>query len=184
MLDRYVIVIVLSLGLIAVAGCDKASVAPADESPGPADQPAATPADRPAVVVVGPAVATGEPYVTINRRRWDVELAVTFDERYLGMSGRRNVPSGTGMLFIFQDSAPRVFCMRDCYVPLDIAFINEDRLVVAIHTMAVEPDRRGRVPYRSGSSAMYALEVAAGALGQANVNVGDKVALSPAIEQR
>jgi len=125
-----------------------------------------------------------ETYVTINGHRWDVELATTPERRFLGMSGRDDVPAGTGMLFIFRDSQPREFVMRGCLVPLDIAFIDEGLRIVAVHTMAVEPDLAGRKKYRSGKPAMYALEVAAGALGQAGINVGDMVTFSPAITRR
>lgn len=125
-----------------------------------------------------------ETYVTINGRRWDVELATTPEKRFLGMSGRQDVPAGTGMLFVFRDCQPRTFVMRGCLVPLDIAFIDEGLRIVAIDTMAVEEDRAGRKKYRSGKPAMYALEVAAGALAQARVNVGDTVTLSPAIARR
>ena len=125
-----------------------------------------------------------ETYVTINGRRWHVELATTPERRFLGMSGRQDVPDGTGMLFIFRDSQPRAFVMRGCLVPLDIAFIDEGLRIVAIHTMAVEEDRAGRKKYRSGRPAKYALEVAAGALAQARVNVGDAVTFSAAITRR
>ena len=136
-----------------------------------------------ALLAAGGCDKNDETYVTINGRRWDVELATTPEKRFLGMSGRQDVSPGAGMLFIFRDSQPRVFVMRGCLVPLDIAFIDEGLRIVAIHTMAVEPDRVGRKKYRSGKPAMYALEVAAGALGQAGVTVGDTVTFSAAIER-
>ena len=123
-------------------------------------------------------------YVTINGHRWDVELATTPEKRFLGMSGRQDVAAGTGMLFIFRDSQPREFVMRGCLVPLDIVFIDDGLRIVAIHTMAVEEDRVGRRKYRSGKPARYALEVAAGSLAAARVNVGDEVTFSPAITRR
>jgi len=125
-----------------------------------------------------------ETYVTINGRRWDVELATTPENRFLGMSGRQDVPADTGMLFVFRDSQPREFVMRGCLVPLDIAFIDEHLRIVAIHTMAVAEDPTKLRKYASIKPAMYALEVAAGSLGQARVNVGDAVTLSPAITRR
>jgi uncharacterized membrane protein (UPF0127 family) len=100
------------------------------------------------------------------------------------MSGRQDVPPGTGMLFIFRDSQPRAFVMRGCLVPLDIAFIDEGLRIVAIHTMAVEPDGAGQKKYRSLKPAMYALEVAAGELSAAGVTVGDTATFSPAVERR
>ena len=125
---------------------------------------------------------SADAYVTIDGRRWDVELAVTDEQKYVGMSYRESAPDGQGMLFIYRQSQRLSFCMRGCLVPLDIAFIDENFRIVAIHTMEVEPDLAGRRPYRSGKPAMYALEVAAGALD--GVTVGDTVTFSPAIQQR
>jgi len=121
-------------------------------------------------------------YVEINGRRWDVELAVTRDQQYLGMAGREEAPAGTGMLFVFRESEPHEFVMRGCLVPLDIAFIDADRRIVAIHTMEVEPDLVGRKRYPSGEPAKYALEVAGGALAEAGVKVGDEVKFSRGID--
>jgi uncharacterized membrane protein (UPF0127 family) len=122
--------------------------------------------------------------VTIRGRTWRVELAVTGDQRYRGLSGRKELASDAGMLFIFPREQVREFCMRDCFIPLDIAFIDSDLRVVMLHTMAVEPDRVGRVPYGSEVPAQYALEVPAGALEAAGVQVGDRVEFSADIFSR
>ncbi len=79
------------------------------------------------------------------------------------------------MLFIYPQPRILNFCMRGCVIPLDIAFIGADFRVVAIHTMAVEPDHLGRVSYSSSLPAQFALELPAGSLGRAGVRVGDKV---------
>ncbi len=163
MRNAHIITIVLATWLLAAVGCKENGPGDASDLSRPTDG--------------------GQPQVTINGHQWNVELATTPEQRYLGMSGRKNVPTDTGMLFIFQDSKPRTFVMRDCYVPLDIAFINSGMLIVAIHTMAVELNRAGRVPYESGMSAKYALEVAGDALGQAGVAVGDRVTFSGNILQ-
>lgn len=115
------------------------------------------------------------PGVEINGHVWRVELATTRLARHRGLSFRRHLDSETGMLFVYPEADVLDFCMRDCEVPLDIAFIAADLRVVAMHTMAVEPDRLGRVPYSSGRPVQYALEVPAGELVRAEVKVGQKV---------
>jgi uncharacterized membrane protein (UPF0127 family) len=85
------------------------------------------------------------------------------------------------MLFIYPRPEVLEFCMRGCVVPLDIAFINSDLRVVRMHTMAVEPDRAGRVSYSSQHPVQYALEVAGGSLGRLGVRVGDRVTFSAEI---
>lgn len=115
------------------------------------------------------------PRVEINGRVWTVEPVTTNEERIRGLGGREHLGDDEGMLFIYPDARHRAFCMRDCLIPLDIAFIGSDLTVVRTDTMAVEPDRKGRRWYPSGAPAQYVLEVRAGALEAAGVKAGDRV---------
>jgi len=121
--------------------------------------------------------------VTIAGRTWTVELAATVEQRYLGLSGRDSLAEDAGMLFIYPGPRVLQFCMRGCAVPLDVAFIDSDLRVVKIHTMAVEPDRAGRVTYSSETPVQYALEVAGGVLAGAGVSVGDEVRFSSGVPE-
>ena len=79
------------------------------------------------------------------------------------------------MLFVYPKPDVLEFCMRDCEIPLDIAFISAEMTVVRILTMPVEADRAGAVRYSSQTPAQYALEVRAGELAKAQVKVGQTV---------
>ena len=116
--------------------------------------------------------------VTIRGQAWHVELARNFDQRYRGLADRPKLDSDKGMLFIFTQPQVLQFCMRQCLIPLDVAFLDGDRKVVKIHTMPVEPYGFDRLAYSSDWPAQYAVEVPAGALGRAGVKVGDKAELS------
>lgn len=118
------------------------------------------------------------PEVTINAATWRVELATTEMQQYRGLGGRRSLSQGTGMLFIFPSARVLDFCMRDCFIPIDIAFLDSDRRVVATYTMTVEPDHAGRATYSSGVPARFALEVPAGELARAKVALGDRAMFS------
>jgi hypothetical protein len=113
--------------------------------------------------------------VRIDGREWTVETATTPNERYRGLSYRTELPPGEGMLFVFPEAEHAEFCMRGCEIPLDIAFIDEAGVVVRTWTMAVEPDRMGRRGYPSGAPVLYALEVNAGQLADANIAPGSKM---------
>lgn len=117
------------------------------------------------------------PRVRIRQKTWFVDLAVTQEQRYVGLSGRSDIADDVGMLFVYPGPQVLEFCMRDCGVPIDIAFLDADRRVVRMHTMQVEPDRAGRVAYSSDAAAQYALEVAGGELARAGVQVGDTATL-------
>ena len=119
--------------------------------------------------------------VEINGHVWHVELATTVAQRYQGLSGRTSLAEDQGMLFMYPKAKATAYCMRDCYMPIDIAFIDASHRVVAIHSMTVEPDHRGVKPYPSGTAVQYALEVAGGALARAGVKYGDRVYFGDAI---
>jgi len=116
--------------------------------------------------------------VTINSRTWAVELAATPQQRYLGLAGRKSLPPGTGMLFLFERPEVLEFCMRGCLIDLDIAFISPDMRVVRTCTMTAESDLPGRAVYSSRAPAQYALEVPASELAEAGVRPGQKVRFS------
>ncbi len=116
--------------------------------------------------------------VTIRGQSWVVELADTADLRYRGMSDREALPAGRGMLFIFPYPQRLDFCMRQCLIPLDIAFIGSDMRVKLMFTMEVEPYGLHEKEYTSGMPAQYALEVPKGALSAVGVQVGDLVEFS------
>lgn len=121
------------------------------------------------------------PTVTLGGVAWKVELAQTVEQRYRGLSDRPKLDADKAMLFIFSQPDIHQFCMRQCLIPLDIAFLDADRRVVKTHTMAVEPYGLDRKTYSSESPALYALEVPAGALAKAGVKVGDKAEFSAAV---
>src|SRR5271169_3948030 len=93
--------------------------------------------------------------VTLGGRTWKVELAMTEQERYHGLSDRVKLAEDAGMLFIYPNAHPLNFCMRDCFIPLDIAFMDANGTVVRTYTMPTEPRGRERAEYPSLDSATY-----------------------------
>jgi len=93
----------------------------------------------------------------------DVEYADGMWRRFLGLMGRRELPSGHG-LFIKPCSSIHMFFMR---FPLDVAFVDNDgRVVRAYH--GIRPWRISRVV----RGAKGAIELPAGALAAAGVASG------------
>jgi uncharacterized membrane protein (UPF0127 family) len=118
------------------------------------------------------------PAVQINDTTWSVEVAQTRLARAKGLGGRRELAEGTGMMFLFRTERPRSFWMKDCLVPLDIAFLDATGKVVNLYTMPVESNPSnptGR--YDSNLPAAFVLEVPAGALARAGVRIGDQATL-------
>ena len=59
--------------------------------------------------------------------RFDVELAVTPQERSRGLMFRDILPNRSGMLFVFDPPQPVAFWMKNTLIPLDIIFSGQDR---------------------------------------------------------
>ena len=126
-------------------------------------------------------------WVTLGGETFTLELAADPDTRFRGLSGRGSIARNAGMLFVYPGVAPRGMVMRDCAVPIDVAFLDDSGRVVAVHEMRVEPQRRSgerrgdyerRLPiYASSTPARFAIEVAGGRLAQLGLGVGDRVPL-------
>jgi uncharacterized membrane protein (UPF0127 family) len=105
-----------------------------------------------------------------------VSLEVAADEptRERGLSRRTEVPSGTGMVFLFPYETTASFWMKDTLVPLQIAFVATDGRVVSMFEMT--PCRADPCAVYSPTRAYrYAVELPTGAFTAAGVREGDQV---------
>jgi hypothetical protein len=108
------------------------------------------------------------------------EIARTPGERELGLMFRKDLPDGTGMLFVFDADERLSFWMKNTIVPLSIAYISSDGTIREILDM--EPQSLAPVP--SQYSVRYALEVPRGWFSRAGVRVGDRVILPDSVRSR
>lgn len=110
-----------------------------------------------------------------TRATVSVEIAATADQRQLGLMNRQSMPEDAGMLFLFKTNIQYGFWMKNTYIPLDIAYISADGVVLQIFAAkpldetVLIPD----APYR------YVLEVNQGWFERHGVGVGAKVTLPP-----
>ncbi|MDZ7757488.1 DUF192 domain-containing protein [Rhodohalobacter sp.] len=94
------------------------------------------------------------------------------DSRSAGLMNVYNLPEDAGMLFIFDDEAPRSFWMANTPISLDILFVNSEMEIVRIH--------RNTPPYShenivSESPAKYVVEVNAGFTLNHDIREGMKI---------
>jgi uncharacterized membrane protein (UPF0127 family) len=69
------------------------------------------------------------PTVTLNGALVQVELAVTSDAVKKGLSGRPSLAMDRGMLFVFPKPSLYRFWMLNMLFPIDIIWINENKVV-------------------------------------------------------
>jgi uncharacterized membrane protein (UPF0127 family) len=108
------------------------------------------------------------------------EIARTQEEHARGFMERKNIPAGTGMLFVFTQDQILSFWMKNTPTPLSIAYIDSSGVIREIHDMT--PFSLSGVT--SAISVRYALEVPQGWFASVGVTAGDKVGLNSVIHFR
>lgn len=132
-----------------------------------ADQPMILPVDATLLVAT---TDTGD-------HRFSIEIADDAVERSRGLMHRTDMPNNRGMLFVFEDTRPVSFWMKNTPMPLDLLFIGPDGRVAAI--------RQG-VPFSEVSIApgvptRFVLELKEGTAAGAGITTGTQLR-HPAID--
>ena len=94
-----------------------------------------------------------------NQTKIKVELAESFEDRKKGLMFRKDLDSGSGMLFVYGSPRTVNFWMKNTQIPLDIAFADERGIITRVVKNAV--------PYSldlisGGKNIQYVVEVNAG----------------------
>ncbi|WP_187971828.1 DUF192 domain-containing protein [Aquibium microcysteis] len=123
----------------------------------------------PMILPVDPAplvATTGEGDV-----RFQIEVADTPEERSRGLMFRERMPENQGMLFVFPQSLPVGFWMKNTILPLDLLFVSDKGEVRAIlqgvpfSTDTISP----------GEAVRFVLELNAGTAERQGISVGDRL---------
>lgn len=102
----------------------------------------------------------------------NIEIADNSYERQTGLMYRKSMENNQGMLFIYDNEAPRAFYMKNTYIPLDIIYFASDSTAVSFQKNA-QPQDETSLP--SGDPAQFVLELNAGLADDWNIEVGDKI---------
>lgn len=105
-----------------------------------------------------------------------IEIARDPAQRARGLMFRERLPSGQGMLFVFEDIDFQNFWMKDTPQPLDLIFISDKGVIVSIQNG--EPNSTDPIP--SVQPVRFVLELAQGETLRLGIAEGD-VATHPAL---
>ena len=112
--------------------------------------------------------------ISIGNQKIIVEIAESAEDLNKGLMGRKELKNGHGMLFIFQKPGPQLFWMKNTYIPLSIAFFDQERVLINKTDMppcTVDPS----LPcFKSLKPALYALEVPQGWFEKHGIEPGMK----------
>jgi uncharacterized membrane protein (UPF0127 family) len=101
-----------------------------------------------------------------------VEMATTAREQSQGLMCRSQIPLGGGMIFIYNDMAPRSFWMKNTLIPLDIIYADNKGKIVSIAHNAQPHDLKSKA---SLGNAQYVLEIRGGLAKKLGLKPGDKI---------
>jgi len=104
--------------------------------------------------------------------RFVVELALTGEERAIGLMHRERMDEDAGMLFRFDTSRPVAMWMKNTLIPLDMIFIRADGTVANVHQNAVPHSEK---VIGSGEPVLYVLELNGGIAEKVGIKPGDRV---------
>ena len=103
---------------------------------------------------------------------FNVEVAKTIEERRNGLMYRKKLLNNEGMLFIFPSEKIIKLWMKNTYIPLDVIFISENKVIVDIKK---NMEKLTETIVKSKVKSRYALEFNAGLINKLDIKIGDKV---------
>ncbi len=119
-----------------------------------------------------------QPWVQLDGKRYQVEVADTEEERARGLMFRDAMAADHGMLFIHDSEAPQAYWMKNTRIPLDILYFDDHLLLVSAQRNVPACSLGDACPiYPSTGPARYVLELNAGQAATLGLKPGDRLEL-------
>jgi len=104
--------------------------------------------------------------------RFEVELAVSPEQRAQGLMFRERMAADAGMLFLYSADQPISMWMKNTLIPLDMVFVAADGRIVHVAERAV-PGSMATIS--SGQPARAVIELNGGTAARLKIKPGDRV---------
>ena len=101
----------------------------------------------------------------------DAQVALTPDERQIGLMQRKDMPQHEGMIFIFEQAAQQCFWMKNTLLPLTAAFVADDGTIVNLADMKPQTTDS----HCSTQPVRYVLEMNKGWFAKKGIKAGSKL---------
>jgi hypothetical protein len=137
-----------------------------------------------ATLLIGHGIASAEdsPQMQLQRiplsigiHQIDTQLAVTSEQREIGLMFRKDMPQNEGMLFIFEDPSRLCFWMKNTLLPLTAAFVADDGTIVNLENMKPQTTES----HCSAKPVRFVLEMNQGWFAKKGVKPGAKLSGRP-----
>jgi len=125
------------------------------------------------MLLAAPALAQELPVVQLSAGMHLIraEVAADYSSRGRGLMHRKSLGANAGMLFVFDQAAIHCMWMKNTYVPLSVAFLDEHGTIVNIADMQPHSEQS----HCATRPSVYALEMAQGWFAQRGIKPGAKL---------
>lgn len=107
-----------------------------------------------------------------------LEIAKTEEERERGLMFLTSMAKNHGMVFIFSKSQPLSFWMKNTLIPLDMIFLNHQKIVTIFHDVPPCAKEASYCPsYSSTTDADTVIELNAGIASELKLAEGDQIVI-------
>ncbi len=107
-----------------------------------------------------------------GRHVFDVEMALSPEQRAQGLMFRHSMAPTAGMLFVYERAEQRAMWMKNTLIPLDMLFIDQGGVIVRIQERTVPFSLQA---ITSGQAVTAVLELNAGTTSRLSIKPGDRV---------
>ena len=105
----------------------------------------------------------------------DAQLALTPEQRQIGLMLRKDMPQHEGMLFVFEQPSQQCFWMKNTLLPLTAAFVTDDGTIVNLADM--KPQNLDS--HCSAQPVRYVLEMNQGWFAKKGIKAGSRLGGPP-----
>lgn len=113
--------------------------------------------------------------VTAGMHQIDAQVALTPEQRQIGLMFRKEMPQHEGMLFVFEQPAGQCFWMKNTLLPLTAAFVADDGTIVNLADMKPQTTNS----HCSAQPVRYVLEMNQGWFAKRGIKAGSKLGGQP-----
>lgn len=109
--------------------------------------------------------------LTLGMYRIDAEVAADNANRMQGLMHRRSMAPQQGMLFVFTEANRHCMWMKNTFLPLSVAFLDDKGLILNIEDMAPQTEDS----HCAAGAARFALEMNKGWFAQKGIKPGARL---------
>lgn len=103
------------------------------------------------------------------------ELAITDEERQLGLMFRDTINWDQAMLFIFEEEGIQTFWMKNMKIPIDILWLDREKRIVHVEKNVPSCKKEPCPTYSPLYPAMFVLELKANSVDKHQLKLFDKI---------